>query len=141
MLDRLDERSLRKLGCGDCGEPVLFVKPTLKKYKRKWILENVEIICRDCKRKRKSESFDRDGWIIKQLRRLFFLYPPVQERARVAAGQCEMCRKYVGRQNVHRHHRIPVHTGATLFEKIDLLFCDPSDIMILCKACHKEEHK
>ena len=63
--------------------------------------------------------------------------------ARVAPGlyMCGICNKYVKLNETNVHHLNGIGEYETLGEYVDYLFCDQEELIVLCKDCHKKEHK
>lgn len=96
-------------------------------------------------------SFIRSG-----LRRKFMMWP-AQYVVRKAACrpyvgdnkrqqwefQCQKCKKWVMGKETNVHHKIPCGTltcYADLPGFVERLFCEPQDLELICKTCHKLEH-
>ncbi len=94
-----------------------------------------------------KKPFDLHGHIERQLRKVWQWFPPRAEaRKRVQVGKdlftCESCGKQFTRKETHVDHKQPVVavTGWVDWNTfIDKLFCDVSNLQILCKKCHKEK--
>ena len=107
-----------------------------------------------------AKFFDRDKWLISQLRRLSVKFPPrlnVLNRAKTTyyitskkgtqvkrvSFQCELCgTKGLNSKEVQLDHTIPVVgvKGYTnLWDFIDRLFCEESNFRCICVPCHSNK--
>jgi 5-methylcytosine-specific restriction endonuclease McrA len=88
------------------------------------------------------------AFVLNALRRASYRYPPRYEtmkEARIERGwyQCAKCLKPARRKEVQIDHIKPVLDPATGFVDyntyIERLFCEKSNLQLLCKPCHKEK--
>lgn len=59
--------------------------------------------------------------------------------AKVSYGvyKCDECKLNHRRKNIDVDHIVPIGKFVTFDLFIERLFCDPSGLRVLCKACHK----
>lgn len=61
------------------------------------------------------------------------------KRAVIKGYTCASCKDYFMKNYVQVDHKISVHTGKTLLERIELLWCPIEDLQVLCKGCHQDK--
>lgn len=92
-----------------------------------------------------SKTFNKKSFIIAQLRRSSYKYPPRNEalkKARIDRGvyQCQSCKKMTDRHDIRMDHVNPVvdplqgWQGWDVF--IERMFCDTEGFNAICNACH-----
>lgn len=66
------------------------------------------------------------------------------KRKKIVGYKCEKCGKILEKKELNVHHTQGATTNIfemVLDEYLKILFCPASDLMVLCKACHHDEHK
>lgn len=110
---------------------------------------------------KKKPPFNRDKWLIAQLRRLSIKYPPRLEvlnegkriyyitskkgkQLRRVAHDCSTCdRKNLSSSGVRMDHIDPVRPEGfkDIWTFADRLFCDKSNWRKICQQCHLDKSK
>lgn len=97
-------------------------------------------------RRKAPGAFKLDPYIFGALRRIWGWYPPRRQAYAAAkiSGQdryrCSNCSVVVAKKLVHCDHilpAVPVSGFVDWNTHIERLFCDVSNLAILCKPCHK----
>src|SRR5271166_4317831 len=89
------------------------------------------------------------SYIVRSLRRLFVYWPPrgeARKRQEVSKNvyRCEDCGNCYLRGNTHVDHHVPVvgPEGIVGWDAyVERLFCDASNLKVLCKGCHGKKTK
>lgn len=113
---------------------------------------------------KKRPKYNQNSAIRGALRRCFVRSPAIQEimkanrreemelkkdgsisKKKAVYFKCNKCGKWERRKNVSVDHIIPVIPTNSVFttwdDFINRLFCDISNLQILCKSCHDEKTK
>lgn len=90
-------------------------------------------------------------YLLRSLRRIFNWSPERRKARAKAAGTkfntyyCEQCNELFERSQTHVDHKEPVVEIETGFKDwntyIERLFCDASNLQVLCISCHKTKSK
>lgn len=85
------------------------------------------------------------GWLVWQLRRLSYKWPPRNEalrKARIERGKytCAKCKKIYGNKDISLDHIEPVIDPKRGWQNFDVyierLFCSAEGFQVLCHKCH-----
>lgn len=150
FIDEKEHSSFRNKSCHKCEGPIertgvgfLLIDP-----KGPVSMGNVIPTCGVCKLIKPKETFNPIDHARKILRRQWKKTPMVsiaRQKARLAVGryQCAFCMKLFSDKQIQIDHINPVVEVNSGFINLDefakRLFCDDSNLQILCKPCHKEK--
>ena len=112
--------------------------------------------------KKKKRKFNKDSAVRSAIRRIFSRSPDVIETLKKVRRErpwhrqdgtvakrprveylCHSCNDWFMGKDVQVDHAIPVVDPIKGFDSwdvfVDRLFCDPSNLNVLCKSCHKKK--
>jgi len=137
----------RKLPCSGCGKTIegLALGFSLIKPRKPIEISNMVSMCGVCKMIVPKASFSAVEFSKKILRRFWKRTPMVataMQKAKCGRGkyQCAHCKNIFGPKEIQIDHRSPVVDPLIGYVDLDTfatrLFCDDSNLDILCKPCH-----
>lgn len=142
--------ALRQVPCNGCGRTVegAGVGFLLREPRGKIALSNMISSCGICKLLKPKAGFDPIAFAKTLLRRAWKRTPMAsiaKQQARRARGkyECAECHEVFGEKDTQTDHRNPVVDPKVGFVNLDTfarrLFCDDSNLQILCKPCHSKK--
>lgn len=140
----------RKIPCSSCGCIIegLGIGFILIKPRRTIELTNMVPMCGVCRLIKPKEQFNPVEFSKKILRRWWKKTPMAsiaKQKSKRSRGrfECARCKELFSINNMQLDHRIPVVDIERGFETleifVDRLFCDDSNLDMLCKPCHYEK--
>lgn len=96
----------------------------------------------------KKKTFNKKSFLISQLRRATYKFPPRNEalkKARVDRGlyKCAGCSKITDRHDIRMDHILPIVDPNVGFvdwnSYIERMFCDEIGYQALCNSCHDQK--
>ncbi len=147
-----DVIQFRKSPCHRCGAAIQRTGTGFELINPRGPLElvNLRPTCGTCKLIKPKEKFNAVDFSRNTLRRFWKRTPMAQmakQKARVAIGRfrCAACEGIFKEKETQIDHILPVVNISTGFVSLDdfanRLFCDESNLQILCLSCHKLKTK